>query len=196
LLIEILMRQKDYARAAQVTAERARLPQDAAGLMELGRFATHELRLFTVASQVFQDTFRAHPDWADAKVPPQPNGLPFTNQRFAAAAAVMAAAGEGDGAGLTREQRAAWRHEALDWLRADLEMWRQAFDGSTPEARADIVKLIADVQEDGWLTSVRNVRHVDGLPADERDAWRKFWAEVEALRRKVADRARTNPLDK
>jgi hypothetical protein len=141
------------------------------------------MKLFTAASGLCQDAFRAHPDWADAKVPQQPNGLLFTNRRFAAAAAVMAAAGEGDGTGLTQQQRAAWRRQALEWLRGELGVWRQRLDGATPEARADIVKLVADVKADSWLASVRDASHIDGLPADERDAWRKFWAEVEGLRR-------------
>jgi hypothetical protein len=94
--------------------------QDAAGLMELARFAAQDKRVFAATACLFRDSFQAHPDWAGAGAPPQPNGLPYTNRRCAAAAAAMASAGEGDGAELTEEQRAALLLEALGWMRAEL----------------------------------------------------------------------------
>jgi tetratricopeptide (TPR) repeat protein len=158
---------------------------DAADLMELARFATHQKRMFAATATLFKDVFRAHPGWAEAKIPPQPNGLPFSNRRFAVAAAAMAAAGAGDGAALTQEQRAAWRGQARDWIRSELEAWKRRLEGATPEATAEIVKLIADIQVDGWLASVRDLTHLDRLPPAEREACQTLWADVEALRKQA-----------
>jgi tetratricopeptide (TPR) repeat protein len=167
--------------------KREAVVHDAAVLMELARFATHEKKMFAAASGLCQETFRAHPDWAEAEVPPQPVGLRFSTRRFAVAAASMAAAGEGDGAGLTPERRAAWRRQALDWLRAELGVWRQRLDGATSEERAEIGRLIANVQQDSWLASIRDTAQFDRLPTEERDAWHKLWAEVAALLKKAGE---------
>jgi WD40 repeat protein len=158
---------------------------DATGLMALTRFATHQERRFVATAGLYQEGFRAHPEWEDARVPPQPNGVPFTNRRFAASAAAMADAGEGDGAPLTDEQRAGWRRQALDWLRAELEVWKQSLDEATPQEAGVIAKLLADVQADGWLVSVRDAARLARLPETERDTFRKFWDDVAALLKKA-----------
>jgi WD40 repeat protein/tRNA A-37 threonylcarbamoyl transferase component Bud32 len=158
---------------------------DATGLMALARFATHQERRFVATASLFKESFQAHPKWADARVPPQPNGLPFTNRRFAASAAAMAAAGEGDSVRLTDEQRAGWRRQALDWLRAELEVWKQSLDEATPQEAGVIAKLLADVQADGWLASVRDAARLARLPETERDAFRKVWDDVAALLKKA-----------
>jgi WD40 repeat protein/tetratricopeptide (TPR) repeat protein len=161
-----------------------RVVQNPADLIDVARFGAHQKRMFLATAGLFKERFRSHPAWADAKVPLQPNGLRFTNRRYAADAAAMAAAGEGDGAQLTEHQRGIWRQQALDWLRLELQAWKQQIDGATPERRAEIWKLLADLQTDIWLASVRDAASLDRLPVAERGAWRRFWDDVarEALR--------------
>jgi Flp pilus assembly protein TadD/WD40 repeat protein len=157
--------------------------RDAAQLMELAQFATQQKGMFAAAARLFRDAFGAHPEWAAAPIPPQPNGLPYTNRRFAADVASMASAGEGDAADLSEERRAVWRRHALAWLRAELVAWRGQLEGATPEKRAEIRKMLADTQVPGdYLAPVRDGDRLDRLDPAERDAWRQLWADVDQLR--------------
>jgi hypothetical protein len=90
-----------------------------------------------------------------------------------------------DGAGLTEEQRTAWRRQTLDWLRAEVGAWGKRLDGASPEAKAETRKLITYLQVDGWLASVRDTTRLDRLPAAERKDWQKLWAEVDDLLKKA-----------
>jgi serine/threonine-protein kinase len=157
---------------------------DASALMELARFAAQQKRMFAATSGLFQESFRAHPEWIDARAPPAPNGLPFTNRRFAAATAAMAGAGVGDGAGLSQETRSAWRRQSRDWLREEIGSWARRLDGATLEGTTEIGKLIADLHADGWLAPVRGAAALARLSDDERKEWLRLWDDVEALRQK------------
>jgi len=160
--------------------------KDAAELMRLARFASHQRGWYARSAAILKDRFQAHPDWAESRVPPQPNGLKFTNRRFAAAAAAMAAAGRGDGSVLKEEQRAAWRRQALVWMAAEVATWKKHLEARTPEVLAEIVPLLNDAVRDGWLAGIRDPQALAKLPAEERQAWEQLWADVAELRRTAA----------
>jgi tetratricopeptide (TPR) repeat protein len=150
--------------------------QDAAGLMELARFATHQKKLFAATADLLRDSFQAHPDWATANIPPQPNDLRYTNRRYAVSAAAMASAGKGDGEGLTEEQRTALLVQALVWLRAELAAWEKRLDGAAPGMAAEVTRLLTDAADDDWLAPVRDAARFAKLPGDQRDEFRQIWA--------------------
>jgi tetratricopeptide (TPR) repeat protein len=103
-----------------------------------------------------------------------------------ASAAVLAAAGRGEGAkSLDAVRRTELRKQALSWLREDLELWgRHATD---PKARRTIDNALRHWRRHPNLSSVRDAAAVAGLPADEQRAWRQFWADVETLLGKVQE---------
>jgi tetratricopeptide (TPR) repeat protein len=94
----------------------------------------------------------------------------------AATAAALAGLGQGRDAGkLTKEERAALRRQALDWLKADLAAWRSHKDGSQ-RARA-----LRSWRADRALAGVRDEEGLAKLPPAERAARAGLWAEVDKL---------------
>jgi tetratricopeptide (TPR) repeat protein len=99
-----------------------------------------------------------------------------------ACAAALAAAGQGADAGTADEaERARWRKQALTWLRANLTAHGKRLDGGKAEDRRLVRRRLRHWQRDKELASLRDPALVGRLPADERQACRQLWAEVEAL---------------
>lgn len=153
-----------------VLAGKERPADDAAELMELARYATHNKRRFAAMAGIFRDSFKAHPDWADAAFPALHNGLKFTNRRYAVGTAAMAAAGKGDEAKLIDEHRAAWRRQARDWMAAELTAWKMRLHAKTPEAAAEVVQLLTSTNlTSGWMHCARRRRSMGSpLPSEPR----------------------------
>ena len=109
--------------------------------------------------------------------------------RYAAAAAAAArrAAGDGKGAAPDEAERKRWRRQAYDWLREDLNDWAAVLDHGPASARAEARMVLEDWRDDDDLDSVHD--HLDKLPENERQAWQKLWADVDAL----LQRAQTAP---
>jgi hypothetical protein len=102
-----------------------------------------------------------------------------------ARSAAQASAGPGDAAsGLDDKERARLRGQALDWLRADwsaLDKRRQEDSKAGPyiQERFRVWKYGEE------LAPVRDAGALAKLPQAEREAWRKLWADVDALLAKV-----------
>lgn len=153
-----------------------RHPCGRAGLMELARFATHQKRLFAVMAGIFKDAFQAHPDWAEASFPLDPNGVKCTNRFYAARTAAMVAGGKGHATKVNDVERAAWRRQARDWMAAELAGWKTRLDARTPEAAAEIARLLTYAQADGWLAALREAASTNGQPASERTGFQRLYA--------------------
>src|SRR5262249_10142561 len=99
----------------------------------------------------------------------------------AAGAAALAGCGQGkDAVGLTANERANWRRQALDWLRADLKAWGQLLDkapGKAPHA----ANILQPWQVDADLSGVRGPEALARLPEPERQPWQKLWGDVAEL---------------
>jgi hypothetical protein len=63
-------------------------------------------------------------------------------------------------------------------------MFRKQLE-SQPQAREGIQKIMEFRQTYPDLAHVREATGLARLPADERTAWEKYWAGVEALRRQA-----------
>jgi tetratricopeptide (TPR) repeat protein len=99
----------------------------------------------------------------------------------AACSAALAGCGEGSDAPAGEAERARLRAQALDWLRADLAWWAKAAESGDPDARAAVKAMLSHWKEDSDLAGIRDADALAKLPEDERDAWRKLWADVEDL---------------
>jgi tetratricopeptide (TPR) repeat protein len=75
-------------------------------------------------------------------------------------------------------ERPAYRAQALDLLTTELA----AIQKLTASDRAFVHMRMQWWLKDPDLASVRGPAGVDGLPPDEREAWRKLWAEIRELR--------------
>jgi serine/threonine-protein kinase len=130
--------------------------------------------LKVTAARMYQAAFAADPELA--------RQLSTARRCTAACAAALAGCGRAeDAARLGAREGGEWRKQALDWLRADLEAWRKAIAEGRPEEQTDARKTLRSWQYIADLAGVREPGALDALPAPERDAWRKFWADVAAL---------------
>jgi serine/threonine protein kinase/tetratricopeptide (TPR) repeat protein len=103
--------------------------------------------------------------------------------------AVLDGFGKGDAAKLDEKQRARRRQQALDLLRADLEVWDKFLEKEPAKARQaaplhpldNSPALMQRMQRwlaDPTFAGVRGENALAKLPEAERSAWQKFWADV------------------
>jgi WD40 repeat protein len=153
-------------------------------LMELARFATHSRRQFAATARLFIDYLGRRPEWA-SYVPEEPLSLGDHPPYYAAASALMAARGEGDGAELSDEQKAVLRKQALTWMREHLAFCekRTRNKGSIKQVYEHLKYAATD---DGWFAGVRDEKQLASLPESEQKEWRQFWAKLARLREKCA----------
>jgi hypothetical protein len=82
---------------------------------------------------------------------------------------------------LGREEQAGLRRDALTWLRGDLAAWVLVLEKGPPQARPVVQRALRHWQLDPDLAGLREEAALAKLPAAERDACRRLWAEVSAL---------------
>src|SRR5262249_6564766 len=104
----------------------------------------------------------------------------------AACAAALAAAGKGvDADKLDAKEKTGLRREALKWLRADLAAYSMRLATGRKDDRILVVQRLGHWMVHGDLAGIRDAAALAKLPAEEQAVCRKFWAEVEALRKKA-----------
>jgi serine/threonine-protein kinase len=131
--------------------------------------------LYAASARLYREAFVAKPELAEVMK---------EAHRFAAAcAAALAGSGQGKDAAETGEaERAAWRRQALDWLRADLRYLAAGLEkGNGPRKSATVVRALQLMRSMPPLASIRDPAALARLSADEQESFRKFWADVEAL---------------
>jgi len=102
----------------------------------------------------------------------------------------LAAAGQAeDAAKLDDKERTRLRQQALDWLRADLALRTKQLETGNPADRAAGQSALRHWQKDSDLTGLRDRAALAKLPAEERGAYERLWADVAELLKS----ARPNP---
>jgi serine/threonine-protein kinase len=145
--------------------------------LELAEFCVRYKGRPHAAARFFAEAFTVEPKWAD--------DLKTWHRYSAACSASLAAAGKGeDSTKLNDKERARLRQLALNWLRADLKAFTLLAENSTREPSL-VGERLEHWQQEMDLTAVRDAKALAALPEKERDAWRKLWADVAALRKKV-----------
>jgi hypothetical protein len=120
------------------------------------------------------DAFAADPKLAD--------DLKAAHRYDAACSAAKAAAGQGkDAAELDGKVRARLCKQALNWLRADLALHTRQLQTGKPADRAAVPKVLKHWQQDSDLVGLRDAAALARLPAEERAACERLWADVSAL---------------
>jgi tetratricopeptide (TPR) repeat protein len=131
------------------------------------------LKNYAAAARFYSDAFTANAKLAD--------DWTAQNRYNAACCAALAGCGQGsDAARLGDQEKARLRQQALDWLKTDLAHWSNLAQSSKPEDGALVRQLLQHWQEDSDLAGVRGDA-LAKLPQTERDAWKKLWADVEAV---------------
>jgi hypothetical protein len=132
---------------------------------------------------LYADSFAADPQLA--------GDLPTAHRYDAACAAALAGAGQGADAGkLDAKERARLRQQALDWLKADLALRRKQMRSWRPGQVAQAHAALAHWQKDSDLAGLRDKDALAKLPAEERAACERLWADVAALLKKAEEKAK------
>jgi tetratricopeptide (TPR) repeat protein len=140
-------------------------------------------KLYRTAAGLLADAFAADPKLAD--------DLKAGHRYNAARSAALAAAGQGaDAAKLDDTEKARLRKQALDWLRADLALRTEHLESGPPADRTAAQQALQHWQQDGDLAGLRDPDALGKLPAAERAAWEKLWADLAALVKKAGEKTK------
>ena len=141
----------------------------------LGLAAVCELQHRNAAgASLYRDALAADPKRAD--------NLDAGTRYNGACLAALAGCGQGEDAKeLDDKAKAGWRKQAPDWLRADLDLWGKRLQSDKQEERKAMVEALGHWREDADLSGLRDEAELTKLPADEREACKKLWADVQAL---------------
>jgi serine/threonine-protein kinase len=137
-------------------------------------FARHcQLRCrqnYTAAARFYREAFAANP-----KLLVEPN----SHRYDAARAAALAGCSHGnDAAGSDDRERGRLRRQALEWLRAELAAWRDRLDRDKAGAGPAVRQHVRQWLEDGDFAGVIAEAALRQMPAAEREAWCKLWADA------------------
>jgi serine/threonine-protein kinase len=111
----------------------------------------------------------------------------------AACSAALAAAGLGEEARLLPDKVAfRLRGQALDWLRADLAVYRKLAERNAA-AKQQVRQRLTHWQQDEDLSSVREAKALAQLFEPEQQAWRQLWADVTTLLKQVTKAVPSSP---
>jgi serine/threonine protein kinase/Flp pilus assembly protein TadD len=111
---------------------------------------------------------------------------PYPSAEWVAGCAALAAASQGGDAQQPDEPgRARLRRQALACLRADLARRRDRLASGKPADRAAVRDTVERWRCLPDLAGVRDAAALAKLPAEEREAWQQFWADVAGLRAKA-----------
>jgi tetratricopeptide (TPR) repeat protein len=152
-------------------------PRNPAEQSDLACFCATHKQQYHRAARWYSAAFEARPELVEE---------PGDARRYhAACAAALAASGRGeDAAGLDDKERARWRKQALDWLRTDLALWSGHLE-KKPGTGAAVDRVLQGWQRIAALASLRDEVALANLPGTEREAFRKLWADVKALRKRA-----------
>jgi serine/threonine-protein kinase len=157
-------------------------PADAAEQLELA-VACHNKRFYAGAACLYAAAFAAEPRLVDQ--------VGSGHRYHAACCAAQAGCGRGkDASQLDEKERARWRRQGQDWLRAELARHAERLQRDNPTNRRKVRLSLQRWLTDPRLAGVRGAQAIGRLPAGEREGWEKLWAEAEALQKKLRERAK------
>jgi serine/threonine-protein kinase len=153
-------------------------PKDVAEQLQLARRA-YDVTHYAAAARLWQGALELNPKLGDDRQAQHPYN--------AACAAALAGCGRGkDDPPPSDQQKTKLRHQALDWLTAELGVWAKLLETAKEEQRRFIAETLKHWREDTDLPGIRDGAELAKLPETERVAFRKLWADVDALLKKAA----------
>jgi tetratricopeptide (TPR) repeat protein len=145
-------------------------PKDTADRVHFAQLCVKSRQRHALAVRFFTEAFDAQPALAE--------DVQAGHRYNAACAAALAGCGQGLDAPPGDQERARLRRRALRWLGADLAAWRRLLEKGPAGVRAAAAKQLRHWRQDPDLIGVRDKGPLARLPAQERLAWHKLWADV------------------
>jgi tetratricopeptide (TPR) repeat protein len=153
-------------------------PKDNAERLDFARFARDQ-KLFAAATRLWAEALASDPQLGDDRR--------WGHRYVAACAAALAGSGQGkDHPPLDDRAKATLRGQARDWLKAELTAWAKFLESGTPRAESGVVQNLQHWARVPDLAGIRDAEALARLPADEQNAWRTLWADVDSLRKRAA----------
>jgi serine/threonine-protein kinase len=173
--------EKQMERCNRILFLEARVPALLRGEYKPAR-ATEMLEFGWIfqATKRYADAVRLCSKAFDAD-PKQADDLQAAHRYHAACCAALAAAALEP----NDKERLRLQGKALDWLRADLALWKKHVETGNAWGSALAQRVLWSWQREPGLTSVRDKEGLATLPGPERKAWEQFWDDVEALRKQA-----------
>jgi hypothetical protein len=161
-------------------------PAGAAERLALAQHCEKYKRDYPAAARLYAAAFAAAPKLAA--------DLRRLHRYDAACAAALAGrdAGE-DAAKLTNAERAGFREQALDWLRADLDAWRAQLDKGPDKTLPPVAEAMQHWLEDADFNGVRGPEALAKLPEAEREPWSTLWTDVAATLARAQEKGKPEP---
>jgi tetratricopeptide (TPR) repeat protein len=152
-------------------------PSDALELFDLA-WVAYTQKLFHAAGRFYAEGLSKGPELV--------SDLDRTYRYNGACAAALAGSGRGkDADSLEEGDRARWRRQAREWLRADLKLWEARAAGGKPEDRDKVRRNLEHSQRDPDLAGIREKEALSKLPPAEAQFCRKLWKDVAGLLERV-----------
>jgi serine/threonine-protein kinase len=157
----------------------ARRPRDNDERMALLGVCQFEGR-WSTAARLYTEVFEADPKLAE---------VPYDQDHFAAACcAALAGSGRGgDETTAGESERARWRRQARDWLRADLDSMKKILAGDVPGSRDYVIRSLVGWALDPALTGLHDPAELVRLTPAERQECLDLWRDHDALFRRAGD---------
>jgi RNA polymerase sigma-70 factor (ECF subfamily) len=152
-------------------------PADAGECLGLARVCGAK-GLYAAAARYYREAFALRPEWATDL---------GQGHRYQAACAAARASGGGEGAAAAGE-RAGWRRQARDWLRAHLRQLAAHRQWDGPGVEAEMRRVLRGWLREPALADVRDPERLAELSADEQGECRRLWEEVQAVLTSGPDR--------
>jgi tetratricopeptide (TPR) repeat protein len=153
-------------------------PKDADERLQFAQRAD-DLARYATAARLWQEALELDPRLGDDRQ---------AQQRYnAACAAALAGRGQGKHEPpRSDDQKTRLRRQVLDWLNAERGAWANFLETAKNEQRGVIVKTLEHWQRDTDLAGIRDDVELGKLPEAERVAFRKLWADTDALLKKAS----------
>jgi hypothetical protein len=94
------------------------------------------------------------------------------------------------GQGRSASRRYRWGTRTTDWFEVDLAAWSRILEIAPPQAGPAITQTLQHCKAGPELAGLREPAALAKLPADEQQACRALWKDVDALLAKARGTAR------
>jgi serine/threonine-protein kinase len=166
--------------------------------------------LYAASAGLYAGAFKADPELADQlttkcryrtlrkELPEddQMDPLETEGRYLAARCAALAGGGLGkDGAGLSAAERARWRQQSRQWLRADVAQWGRSLDSGSELDRNLAKKMLTRWRVEPDLAGLFEPNLPDDLAADEHKDCFALWHELGVVVKRIAGLERAFALE-